>query len=196
MMVKRIVGTVVFFLMMVNSVVEARDYNIVDYGAKSDTTILSTSALQRAIDDCSKNGGGRVVVPAGHYKIGSIVLKSFVHLYLEQGATLYGSTDLKDYLPLKSDYVSLRTQTTTVQLIFADKVSHVTIDGYGTIDGRGRAFKKLSWNDEGMTRPHLLRFIQSKKATDSYFSLPVSRRELLNTNLLFSALVDCTELFD
>ena len=162
MMVKRIVGTVVFILMMVNSVVEARDYNIVDYGAKSDTTILSTSALQRAIDDCSKNGGGRVVVPAGHYKIGSIVLKSFVHLYLEQGATLYGSTDLKDYQPLKSDYVSLRTQTTTVQLIFADKVRHVTIDGYGTIDGRGRAFKKLSWNDEGMTRPHLLRFIQSE----------------------------------
>ncbi len=37
--------------------------------------------------------------------------------------------------------------------------------------------------------PYLLRFIQSKKATDSYFSLPVSRRELLNTNLLFSALV-------
>ncbi len=162
MMVKRIVGTIVAIFMMVNNMVEARDYNIVNYGAKSDTTILSTAALQHAIDDCSKNGGGRVVVPAGHYKIGSIVLKSFVHLYLEQGATLYGSTDLKDYQPLKSDYVSLRTQTTTVQLIYADKVSHVTIDGYGTIDGRGRAFKKLSWNDEGITRPHLLRFIQSE----------------------------------
>ena len=144
---------------------EAADYTILDFGAKSDTTVLSTAALQQAIDACSEAGGGRVVVPAGHYKIGTIVLKSNVHLYLEQGATLYGSTDLKDYRPMKSDYVSLRTKTNTIQLIYADKVKNVTIDGYGTIDGRGRAFKKHSWNDEGITRPHLLRFIQSEDIT-------------------------------
>ena len=143
----------------------AADYNIVSYGAKSDTTVLSTQALQQAIDDCSTAGGGRVVVPTGLYKIGTIVLKSNVHLYLEQGATLYGSTDLKDYRPMKSDYVSLRTNVPTIQLIYADKASNVVIDGSGTIDGRGRAFKKLSWNDEGITRPHLLRFIQSEDIT-------------------------------
>ena len=144
---------------------EAADYNIMNYGAKSDTTKLSTAALQQAIDDCSKAGGGRVVVPAGIYKIGTVILKSDVHLYLEQGATLYGSTDLKDYLPMKSDYVSLRTHTTTIQLLYADKVKNVVISGHGTIDGRGRAFQKLSWNDEGITRPHLLRFIQSEDIT-------------------------------
>ena len=144
---------------------EAADYTILDFGAKSDTTVLSTAALQQAIDACSEAGGGRVVVPAGHYKIGTIVLKSNVHLYLEQGATLYGSTDLKDYRPMKSGYVSLRTKTNTIQLIYADKVKNVSIDGYGTIDGRGRAFKKNSWNDEGITRPHLLRFIQSAEIT-------------------------------
>lgn len=144
---------------------QAKDYNIADYGAVSDTTRLSTEALQHAIDDCSLQGGGRVVVPAGDYKIGSIVLRSNVHLYLEMGATLYGSTDLKDYRPMKSDYVSLRTKTTTIQLIYADKVRCVSIDGYGIIDGRGRAFKKQSWNDEGITRPHLLRFIQSEDIT-------------------------------
>ena len=141
---------------------DARDYNIVAYGAKADTTVLSTKAVQQAIDDCAKAGDGRVVVPTGQYKIGSIVLKSDVHLYLEQGATIYGSTNLKDYLPMKSDYVSLRTQTSTTQLIYADKVKNVVIDGFGTIDGRGRAFKKLTWNDEGITRPHLIRFIQSQ----------------------------------
>ena len=66
---------------------------------------------------------------------------------------------------MKSDYVSLRTHTTTIQLIYADKVKNVVISGFGTIDGRGRAFKKLSWNDEGITRPHLLRFIQSEDVT-------------------------------
>ncbi|MBP3849503.1 MAG: glycoside hydrolase [Prevotella sp.] len=152
-------------LIAVATKLAARDYNILNYGAQSDTSLLSTQALQQAIDECSQAGGGRVVVPTGNYKIGTIILKSNVHLHLEQGATLYGSTRLADYLPVKSDYVSLRTQTNTIQLIYADKVSHVVIDGYGTIDGRGRAFKKLSWNDEGITRPHLLRFIQSSDIT-------------------------------
>ena len=149
----------------------AHDYNIVDYGAKADTTVLSTTAVQQAIDACSKAGGGRVVVPSGDYKIGSIQLRSNVHLYLELGATLYGSTRLEDYRPMKSEYVSLRTQTTTIQLIYADKVSNVTISGQGVIDGRGRAFQKLSWNDEGITRPHLLRFIQSQDITVSGITL-------------------------
>ena len=140
----------------------AADYNIFDYGAVSDTTQLSTMMVQRAIDECAQAGGGRVVVPAGSYKIGTIQLRSHVHLHLEHGATLYGSTSLADYRPMRSAYLSLRTQTETVQLIYADDVEDVVIDGYGTIDGRGRAFPKLSWNDEGITRPHLLRFIQSR----------------------------------
>lgn len=145
--------------------IQAADYNILKYGAQNDTTQLSTSAIQQAIDDCSRNGGGRVVIPTGSYKIGTIIIKSNVHLHFEHGATLYGSTRLEDYLPMKSDYVSLRTQTSTIQLIYADKANNVVIDGYGTIDGRGRTFKKLSWNDEGITRPHLLRFIQSRDIT-------------------------------
>ena len=165
----------------------AADYNIVAYGAKSDTTVLSTAAIQRAIDDCSKACGGRVGVPAGNYKIGTIVLKSDVHLNLEKGATLYGSTDLKDYQPMKTDFVSLRTQTPTIQLIYADKVKNVIIDGEGIIDGQGRAFKKLSWNDEGITRPHLIRFIQSEYVT-------VKDITLKNSGCWMQHYLACTQL--
>ena len=66
-------------------------YNILDYGAVNDTTSLSTMALQRAIDACSKGGGGTVLVPAGNYKTGSIFLKSNTTLSLENGAVIYGS---------------------------------------------------------------------------------------------------------
>ena len=96
MMAKKFFLFVAFALSLSLGTASARDYNILDYGAKTDTTILSTVALQQAIDDCSKAGGGRVIVPTGQYKIGTIVLKSDVHLFLEQGATLYGSTNLKD----------------------------------------------------------------------------------------------------
>lgn len=146
-------------------------HNILDYGAVSDTTRLSTTAIQRAIDECSAAGGGTVLVPSGSYKIGSIMLRSHVTLNLENGATLYGSTDIKDYTPVKTDYVSLRTHTPTIQLIYADKVESVAITGQGTIDGRGKAFPKLSWNDEGITRPHLLRLIQSSDITISGVTL-------------------------
>ena len=140
-------------------------HNIVDYGAVSDTTRLSTAAIQRAIDSCHEAGGGTVLVPAGSFKTGSIFLRDNVTLNLENGATLYGSTDIADYTPVTTDYVSLRTVTPTIQLIYADGASNVAISGHGTIDGRGRAFPKLSWNDEGITRPHLLRFIRCSDVT-------------------------------
>ena len=155
---------ILLWMLLLNSstLLTARDYVITDYGAKSDTSVLCTAVLQQCINLCSEAGGGRVVIPAGNYKTGSIVLRSNVNLHLETGATLWGSTDLRDYRRMTTSYKSLRTHTPTIQLIFADSVKNVVIDGYGTIDGQGRVFPKLSWNDEGITRPHLLRFIQSR----------------------------------
>lgn len=150
---------------------EARVYDITDYGAVSDTMRLSTAAVQKAIDSCNAAGGGTVSVPAGNYKIGSIVLRSNVTLNLENGATLYGSTDIADYQPMTTDYLSLRTNVPTIQLIYADNASNVAITGLGTIDGRGKAFPKLSWNDEGITRPHLLRLIRCSDVTVSGVTL-------------------------
>lgn len=155
------------WVLLLNSstLLTARDYIVTDFGAKSDTSVQCTAVLQQCIDLCSSNGGGRVVIPAGHYKTGTIQLRSNVNLHLELGATLYGSTDLRDYRRMTTTYKSLRTHTPTIQLIYADSVHDVVIDGYGTIDGQGRVFPKQSWNDEGITRPHLLRFIQSSDIT-------------------------------
>ncbi|MDE5997875.1 MAG: glycoside hydrolase [Muribaculaceae bacterium] len=152
-------------LSFANLAMFARSLDITEFGAVADTTYLSTSAIQQAIDECSKSGGGRVVVPTGDFKTGSLQLKSNVHLYLEEGATLYGSTSIEDYIPFTSNYISLRTGIPTIQLIYADSVENVSITGFGTIDGRGKAFPKLSWNDEGITRPHLLRIIRGKDVT-------------------------------
>ena len=71
-------------------------YNIVDYGAVSDTTRLSTQAIQRAIDSCTEAGGGTVLVPAGTLKPRSIFLPDNVTPHLENRATLYGRTALMD----------------------------------------------------------------------------------------------------
>ena len=64
--------TVAFLLtVLLSSAAGAKDYVITDFGAVSDTTVLSTEAIQQAIDRCSEAGGGRVVVPAGMYMTGT-----------------------------------------------------------------------------------------------------------------------------
>lgn len=71
--------------------------NILDYGAKGDGTTLNTEYIQNAIDDCCKNGGGLVTIPAGKYLTGTLRLKSNVELHLEHNALLKASANLAHY---------------------------------------------------------------------------------------------------
>ena len=74
-----------------------RTFNILDYGADMSGVQLSTAAIQGAIDDCTKAGGGTVIVPAGIYLTGPIELKSNVRLYTERNSLIVFSHDLNLY---------------------------------------------------------------------------------------------------
>jgi hypothetical protein len=41
------------------------DFNVADFGANGRDIHNDTAAIQKAIDTCSSQGGGRVVIPAG-----------------------------------------------------------------------------------------------------------------------------------
>jgi polygalacturonase len=71
--------------------------NVKDLGATGDGKTKDTLALQLAIDRCAVLGGGEVVVPAGDYATGALVLRSQVLLRIEDGASLLGSGDMADY---------------------------------------------------------------------------------------------------
>jgi polygalacturonase len=116
----------------------AQDYNIKDFGAVSDTLKLSTNAINRAVETCFKKGGGRVVIPAGNYKSGTITLKSNVELFFSAGATLYASTAPKDFPRQQQPaYRSQKDPGGWYALIYAEGASNIGITGYGTIDGQG-----------------------------------------------------------
>src|SRR5580704_6489240 len=120
----------------------ARIYNIRDFGAKGDGATLDTAALQAAIDACTAEGGGTVLVPAGTFLIGATELKSNVTLHIAASAKLLGSADGKQYHAV--DAIPLSGDTTLVDgnwaLLFAVKQTNVTIEGPGTIDGQGFQF--------------------------------------------------------
>ena len=82
-------------------------------------------------------------------------------LHLKKGAVLLGSTDIKDYLSIKPDYLALRTQSKTKQLIFAEGQNDIGITGNGTIDGQGKIFDRIG-ADEGIRRPHGIQLINCK----------------------------------
>ena len=120
----------------------ARVYNIRAYGAKGDKTTLDTAALQAAIDACTADGGGTVLVPAGTFVIGTVELKSNVTLHIAAGGTLLGSADGRQYHAV--DAIPLHGDTTLNDgnwaLLFAVKATNVSIEGPGTIDGQGIQF--------------------------------------------------------
>jgi hypothetical protein len=120
----------------------ARVYNIRSYGAKGDKTTVDTTALQSAIDACTADGGGTVLVPAGTFTIGTVELKSNVTLHISAGGTLLGSGDGKQYHAV--DAIPLHGDTTLNDgnwaLLFAVHAKNVTIEGPGTIDGQGAQF--------------------------------------------------------
>jgi regulation of enolase protein 1 (concanavalin A-like superfamily) len=110
------------------------------YGAAGDGRMLDTASIQRALDDCARLGGGKVLFPKGTYRSGTVHLRSNVSLVLEQGAVLRGSENLDDYLePLtrtSGDNSHFVAGTASRRLfLYGDHVNKVAIEGDGIIDG-------------------------------------------------------------
>jgi hypothetical protein len=122
-------------------------YLVTDFGAVAGATAKATKAVQKAVDEAHARGGGTVVVPAGVFTVGTIVLRSRVRLHLEPGAVLRASMDRADYsaMPLPGSYVS--GQATF--LIRALNESGIALTGEGVIDGRGVEFMEGFRSPEG-----------------------------------------------
>lgn len=124
--------------------ISAMDLNITETGAVADGKTLNTAAIQQAIDQVSAGGGGRVVVPEGVFKTGSLFLKAGVELHLAEGAVLLGSTDLADY-PKQMTRIEGHFEPWTSALVNAQDLAGVKITGRGTLDGNGKPFWVAFW---------------------------------------------------
>jgi len=122
-------------------------WNVRDYGAKGDQRTDDRQAIQQAIDACADAGGGAVALPAGDYVSGTLHLRDCVTLWLQAGATLWGSTERSDY--------------DVPHLIYAKDARDISILGPGRIDGQGEAFwvrQGDRWRPAGWRPGKLLHF--------------------------------------
>lgn len=122
-----------------------RDFDITKYGTAGDGQTDSTDAINRAIAECNRAGGGRVVVPAGIYSTGAIRLKSNVELHLASGATLRFLQDPQRYLPAVFSRWEGTECMNYSSFVYADGEENIALTGDGTLDGNCDAEHWWSW---------------------------------------------------
>jgi polygalacturonase len=154
------------------------------FGAVADGKTDNTSAIQTAIDSCATQGGGMVELVArgsnAVYVTGPIVLKSHVHLHIDEGVTLQSTNDHSRFVPAYVNWVYRPNEA----LISANGATDVAILGDGTIDGAadtpdpndgGRTWHDVSTQDSIRTlkslRPWLLEFYLCDQVTVSGVTL-------------------------
>jgi polygalacturonase len=124
-----------------------KDFLITDFGAKGDGTTLNTEAFKKAIEACSKSGGGRVVVPAGKFLTGSVYLKSNVNLHVSEGATIVFSRSTKDYPIVLSRWEGMDCMNYAAQ-IYAYGEENIAVTGTGTLDGNANDENWWPWKGQ------------------------------------------------
>lgn len=103
--------------------------------ADADADGKVTKALNAKIARLSEKGGGRLVVPAGHWLTGRVELKSNVELHLAEGCVLEFSASIADYQPA----VFTRHEGIEVMgagaFIYAENARNIALTGNGTVSG-------------------------------------------------------------
>lgn len=132
-----------FQLPQINVPVFKKDtFDIRKFGAEAGGIELNTRAINAAIVSCNANGGGVVLVPAGLWLTGPIVLRSYVNLHLEKGALMQFTDDHEQYPLVHSNWEgvdAIRNQSP----ISGSDLEDVAITGSGIFDGAGLAWRPL-----------------------------------------------------
>ncbi|MBI4977696.1 MAG: hypothetical protein HZC28_09450 [Spirochaetes bacterium] len=117
--------------------------NAVSAGAVGDGITDNTAALQKAIDVLPK--GGTLLIPAGHFRSGSLLLRSDMTLFLAPGALLQAVDDHTKITPSPGG-------KNQIVFITAAGATNLTIAGYGIIDANGYVVRKAYEKSEGVKK--------------------------------------------
>ena len=131
-------------------VIPDNEVNITDFGAVSGGQILNTEAFAKAIEAVTKKGGGKVIIPAGIWLTGPIILRSNLQLHAEAGSLIIFSANKDLYPVIETNFEGLNTWR-CLSPIYGKNLENVAFTGNGIWDGSGDAWrfvKKSKLNDD------------------------------------------------
>jgi polygalacturonase len=122
-------------------------FDVQDYGAKGDGATLDTKAIQKALDDCGKAGGGTVRFSPGTYLSQPIQIRTKTTVEIDPGATLQATTNQVDFMKTPGVWYKA-AKGSFIPFISGKNLTGVTFTGGGTIDGGGSAW----WGEAELAR--------------------------------------------
>lgn len=128
-----------------------------DFGANNKGLILSTKAIQEAIDKCAASGGGKVVFEPGTYLSGSIFVKSNVNLCIGQGVEIRGVIDLEQYPEIDTRIAGIEMKWPAA-LINVTGQKNAAVTGKGSVHAQGRYHWERYWQLRNEYTPKGLRW--------------------------------------
>lgn len=112
-------------------------YLVNDFGKITDSNAVISSIIQKAIDECAKKGGGIVAFKPGVYTTGAIFLKKGVHLKIDKGVLLKGSTAFNDYPEIDTRIAGIEMRWPSALINIIDQ-QNVMVSGEGKINAQGK----------------------------------------------------------
>lgn len=149
----------------------ARVFDVRQFGAKGDGEAFDTEAIQKALDQCGKAGGGVVRFARGTYLSQPITLRARTTIELDGGAKLQATGNQVDFMKTPGDWLSATSGSDFVPFISGKDLTDVRITGAGTIDGNGRvwwpAAEEARRQKSGYTlpRPNLIILTRCRNVT-------------------------------